>query len=303
MKHWSWVCGGLIVFVGLILLVVTYWEWFATEPCSMESRSTTARNVGILFFGLLAIGFGIWRGVVADCQAKASQDQAKTSQRSLLNERYQKGAEMLGSEVLAVRLGGIYTLQRLDDDEPEQYHVQIMQQFCAFVRHPTKDDSYKPGPEILHVANVVSPNMTLVREDVQSAMRAICTRQYDKIELEKKAPFYLILTNADLPRANLCNANLTGADLLNANLTNANLLDAVLTSTRLALAKLTGANMTNSILKNAVLDGADMTKVKGLTQEQLDQARADPDDPPKLGGLCDAETGAALEWRGKPYRE
>ena len=87
----------------------------------MESRSTTARNVGILFFGLIAIWFGIWRGVVADRQAKASQHQAETARSGLLNERYQKGAEMLGSPVLAVRLGGIYALQHLAEDEPEQY--------------------------------------------------------------------------------------------------------------------------------------------------------------------------------------
>ena len=47
---------------------------------------------------------------------------------------------MLGSEVLSVRLGGIYALQRLAEEEPKQYHVQIMRLFCAFVRNPTKDE-------------------------------------------------------------------------------------------------------------------------------------------------------------------
>ena len=52
----------------------------------------------------------------------------------MLNERYQQGAEMLGSDVLAVRLGGIYALQRLAGEHPQQSHIQIMQAFCAFIR-------------------------------------------------------------------------------------------------------------------------------------------------------------------------
>ena len=38
----------------------------------------------------------------------------------------------------------------------------------------------------------------------------------------------------------------------------------------------------------------------GLTQDQLDMARADPDHPPKLDGVKDAITGEQLIWRGKP---
>ena len=56
----------------------------------------------------------------------------------------------------------------------------------------------------------------------------------------------------------------------------------------------------NTELSNTNLTNADLVAGIGLAQDQLDQACADPDNPPKLGGLCDAETGAPLEWRGKP---
>ena len=207
MKQWSWlrwVCVGLIV-IGLVSLVVVYWEWFATEPCGMESRSTTARNMGILFFGLIAIGFGIWRGVVASRQSK-------TSQRGLLNERYQKGAEMLGSKVLSVRLGGIYALQRLAADEPEQYHVQIMRLLSAFVRNPVKD----PEDEATPSGGIQKLNIKdyLLREDIQAALTVICTRSAGDIELEKKANYRLNLIQANLTGANLSQAKgLTQAQL------------------------------------------------------------------------------------------
>ena len=139
-SRWDWIVRNkfltcVVVFaVGLlvfgVVMVCRHWGWIVTE-----SGSTILRNLGLVIGGLIAIGFGIWRGVVADRQAKASQDQAKTSQRGLLNERYQKGAEMLGSEVLAVRLGGIYALQHLAEEEPELYHVPIMRLFCAFMRN------------------------------------------------------------------------------------------------------------------------------------------------------------------------
>ena len=275
-----WVCGGLIV-IGLISLVVIYWEWFSTEPCGMESRSTTARNVGILFFGLFAIGFAIWRGIVANRQAKASQQQAETSQRGLLNERYQKGAEMLGSDVLSVRLGGIYALQRLSRNDQDQHDIQIMRLFCAFVRHPTEDKTL---------------NQERVREDVEVTLKAIITCRGSSLDR-------LSLINAKLPKANLVGANLANVDLFNAKLSNANLADANLTKADLASgdltnAKLPKADLTGADLNRVILTGTVLSEAKGLTQGQLALAVADSDNPPKLDDARDAQTNNPLRWEG-----
>ena len=318
-SRWDWIVRNkfltcVIVFaVGLlvfgVVMVCRHWGWIVTE-----SGSTIIRNLGLVIGGLIAIGLAYWRSIVADRQAKASQQQAETSQRGLLNERYQKGAEMLGSEVLSVRMGGIYALQRLAEDEPEQYHVQIMRLFCAFVRHPTKEKEGNAGPD----GTERKPNR--IREDVQAALTAIRNRRYGSyggiaIALEKKEHFRLSLTSANLTDADLIAADLTGADLadadlnranlISANLTDANLTDANLTDANLADAYLTAAILTGAILTDANLTGANLTgadfsEAKGLTQKQLDQACADPGNPPQLGGLCDAETGARLEWRGQP---
>ena len=86
---------------------------------------------------------------------------------------------------------------------------------------------------------------------------------------------------ADLTTVNLSNAFLTGANLTKADL-----------SADLSGAILVGANLTDAFLSNA----------KGLTQGQLDQACTDPDNPPNLGSLRDAETGVPLEWHDKPCR-
>lgn len=274
-SRWHWVCAGLVVVAGVFSLVVIYWDWFATEPCGMESRSTTARNVGILFFGLIAIMFGIWRGFVADRQSRASQDQAETARRVMLNERFQRGAEMLGSPVLAVRLGGIYTLERLAEDEPEVYHVRIVRMLCTFARNPI-------------VTGVFC-------EDIHEAVRVIGNRSASDIELEARARFATMLTGVNLAVASLSGANLSGVILNGVNLTGASV----------ALANLTGAHLENANLKDTILEdtnlsGANLSGVVNLTQDQLDKACADPAYPPNLDNANDVGSGDPLVWNERP---
>ena len=98
-----WIAGIVLVLVTSLSLAWCYWEELRGDQ---ESLSATVRNVGVVIGGVIAILFAVWRSIVA-------ARQATTAQLGLLNERYQKGAEMLGSKVLAVRLGGIYALDRL----------------------------------------------------------------------------------------------------------------------------------------------------------------------------------------------
>ena len=133
------------VVVGLgVWISFASWEWLQdtsnrlSSDDTTESNSTTLRNVGLLIGGGLALVFALWRSLVAGHQAETSRRQTEVTQQGFLNERYQKGAEMLGDELLSVRLGGIYALRSLAEEYPNQYHVPIMRLLCAFVRHPTQ---------------------------------------------------------------------------------------------------------------------------------------------------------------------
>ena len=328
-----WILALLVLLVvcGVVLSLVfcdwpeTFWDWFTNG----ESGSSTIRNLGLVLAGIIALPLAIWRGVVADRQASAAQRQAETAleqaniaQRSLLNERYQQGAEMLGNNVLSVRLGGIYGLRRLAQEHPEEYHVQIMELLCAFVCHPTKDgrlDCDLEGDEDQ------DEQMRKIRKDVEDAMRTIGSRSVSGIALEQSKNFTLYLHSADvanlevqdaiLSGAKLTKANLSGAILPRANLSGArlrwaNLSRAQLRKADLSNGKLWGADLSKAILRDANLSGADLCgvtvkssrykrPVEGLTQSQLETACADPHDPPTLDGVLDAETGEPLVWRGK----
>ena len=290
----------------------TFRDWLLSD----ESGSTTIRNLGLVLAGLIALPLAIWRGLVAQRQADAAQ-------QSLRNERYQKGAEMLGHDALSVRLGGIYALQRLSNEHPEEYHVQIMRLLCAFARHPTSDEK--------HVQEVTSKfGLSQIREDVQAITSIIGKRGSEEVNLERMEDFnpnleHAYMSFAELSEANFENAQLGHADLLAAtlmkgNLSNVvgievNLEDASLSQSTLSNARISWANLANADLTRAdlslalllganllgsCLSGANLSRVSGLTQEQLNQARADPNNPPRLDGALDAETGQPLVWRGGP---
>ena len=112
------------------------------------------------------------------------------------------------------------------------------------------------------------------------------------------------LVGANLSGASLYQAVLNGADLRSATLNRASLIDADLPGCQLANADLTGANLTNADLSAVDFVGAgDLPPARGLTQNQLDLAVSDPERPPKVDGVLDAETGALLVWRGGVGRE
>ncbi len=114
----------------------------------------------------------------------------------------------------------------------------------------------------------------------------------------------------DLSGANLVAANLGTASLYEANLEGADLRSAVLGMTSFVQANLVGAHFANADLTEAVFINADISganfvgngelpPASGLTQQQLNLACADEDNPPRVDGLNDAITNKPLKWRGR----
>lgn len=320
-------CVTLVAF-ALLIAIVVIWVVSSAGLCAI-------RDYGLLIAAVVAFPIAVWRSRVAERQAdaahrqvEAAHRQADTAQRSLLNERYQKGAEMLGSRVLAVRLGGIYALQRLATEHPEEYHVQIMRLFCAFVRLPTPE-----GTDAVGLGGHQAGEATRAgaaggnvrpRQDVEAVMEAIATRSKVGIGLERDAEFRLDLRGAQLGGLVLMNfkdvdlswANVSFADLSRLNLrphtdmswvhaVSVDLSDACLVDANLSVTRFWGADLSGTLLQGANLSGAAFSDIGEdtpcrITQAQLDSARADPNRLPHLSGVVDAETGLPLVWRGKP---
>ena len=225
---------------------------------------------------------------------------------------------MLGSSVLSVRLGGIYALQRLSEEHPEQYHIQVMELFCAFVRFPTADNLMEFSSRMIEQQDGQSQTL---RPDVQDAMRILGSRGQEGIFVESREKDFKLylrdanlsnlqtadanlsrawLTNANLSKSILIRVDLSNARLHRANLSKSKLQNANLSRARLAGANLEDANLTGASFNRSMRAGGKRRPAKGLTQSQLDEARSDPDSPPDLEGVLDAATGEQLVWRGKP---
>ena len=161
----------LIVLAAVLVLSIRFWDsWSGKE----ESVGMAIRNLVLVIAAIAALPLAIWRSKVAELQADTAQRQHETAQRGLLNERYQKGAEMLGSDLLAVRLGGIYALARVASEHPGDYHTQIMRLLCAFLRHPPTVEREDRDPEEAQ------------EEDSWRIVEVIVGRNAAQIEIEKE---------------------------------------------------------------------------------------------------------------------
>lgn len=173
--------------------------------------------------------------------ADVALQRASLDDQAFLHDRYQRAARMLGDDVQAVRIGGVYLLDRLAREHPTEYHIEVMRLFSSFVRH---QDNMPVAPP--------APGDNRLRADVQAVVHAIGTR--DTGQLDCEADFMVDLEKSDLQ----------GADLRAANLLRVNLKGA-----RLERADVTGARFDKANLTDTVV--ADLgAKVIGLEQEQLD---------------------------------
>lgn len=162
-------------------------------------------------------------------------------------DRYASAIEQLGSEKLAIRLGGLYALERLAFDSSRDRST-IAEVFAAFIR------SYEP----------VTNGVVNSKIDVIAAL-TIVTRN----KLSGASPVHVDLTGADLagldlrdvelPGADFSGANLAGADLRGAVLSKADLRGTILTRARLTGADFEGADMSRADLENVDAAGSDFT--------------------------------------------
>lgn len=274
--------------------------------------------------GLVVAGMWVWRNAISSRQATAALDQAKVANAQAETAREQakvalktqistdltQAFEQLGSDKMAVRIGAIYTLEKVMRDVQDtdfNLYWSIIETLSGFAREQSKK-----FPTVQTLADMTSDKKAKTREPVASNLDITCvltvigrrrTHDEDKrIDLTGlfaprfSAPDEVLdfsrcdlsrtvfegaalnrcrfagstLTNADLSGATLLGANLSEARLESANLSGSELLDADLNRARLIRADLSGA-----WLERANLSRADLGSALDLTQAQIDTAHGD----------------------------
>jgi len=215
---------------------------------------------GIVSVLLVAVGLFYTNEANRNQQAVAVAQQ-KLAERGQVTERFSKAIDQLGQEDadrLAIRLGGVYALERLMRDSPED-EPNIIAVLCAFVRihASTPAGADRPMP-------ASSP------ADVQASVTVLARRPYPTAP----ANSVLDLTGSRLsmPAAALPGATLAGASLLHANLAGSNMRGSDLSSADLSAANLRRADLSQVNLSDAYLTHADLTQAN-LRDANLRRAR------------------------------
>ena len=204
--------------------------------------------------GLLVGLYLTWRRIVATEETvRVAQETVRVAQEGQITERFTKAIAQLGDKEMAIRLGGIYALERIAKDS-EKDHRPIMEVLTAYVREKaTKQGKYaeeaakKPTTDIQAILTVIGRRKTVKAERVDD---------------------FLDLRNTHLAGAKLIDANLSEVILSEANLSGARLQGVILQEVILIWANLQGVD-----LQGVDLQGVDLSGSKNLTAEQVRSAR------------------------------
>ena len=287
---WCWAGSLSAVLVGAVGLRF-HREWVTGG----ESGSTTIRNIGLSLAALIAFPLAIWRSRVAERQAD-------TAQQALLGDRYEKAADMLGSDRLATRLGGIYALQTFATEHPYRYHVQVMRLLCAYVQDPVRYGVHNPERLAVDVRTSVNIQPYPIPEDIAATIEILRLRNDAQLEVERGAQLRLDLHGAILRGARLDNTELRGALFWDADLSSApeevinvtRLDGADLTRANLVRADLSNANLAGAVLKNAELARANLKGAKLQTADLTGASLAAAD----ISGAVFGDRGCRLDRNG-----
>lgn len=276
------VIGFLVILIAILYYVVhpvLYIErWNEQDEIRNKIIIETLKTIGLFTgagLGVISIYFGYKRAVAlensaiaANKTAEANLQNARTAEDKQITERFSKAIEQLASEKIEVRLGGIYTLERIAKDSEKDYWT-IMEVLTAFIRenapltqkNPKKNqktfvDEYlnnKNEKGVLQRFGLDILEIPRLRLDIQETLTVIARRN-----AENDRGKQINLSNVNIAYANLKKANLKGVNLRGSNLTDVDLTDADLTDADLTDAKLANANLRNADLRKAQLVFAEL---------------------------------------------
>jgi uncharacterized protein YjbI with pentapeptide repeats len=248
------------------------------------------------FPAIIPLGAGIGGAIVAGAALRQAatarrRHEAQTSAdlRRRVTESFSKATEQLGSDNIAVRLGGIYTLESISRESADD-HWTVIETLTAFVRERTQrteaERTTKPLDQRLaeraHTlwekagrpegrsdefwARAIEENKLgdPPATDIAAVLTVIKRRSEDRRELEGTLDFnqavlrQAVLHQAHLEGANLIGADLEGAVLLHTNLKRTSLMNAHLEGATLSWSDLDGANLSGAHLEGAFLHGAQL---------------------------------------------
>jgi len=250
------VAAGTLAFLGVVVFLFLVWGPIsaflgASAASGSGAADASPSNLEIIYKlsliigGITAFALAAWRGWCHDRQTR-------TTMQGHITDRFIKASELLGSDQMASRLGGIFMLWRTGKDSPNVDDKRaVLDMLCAFIREPTPDASCDCGKveDGTEAKGTAKGERETLRNDVRSALALLAPQEQKTLPVPPGYRFDL--TGAELPKAELSGAKLDGAQLSHVDFRGAGLARASLNA-----AALDNANLCEAKLPDADLVGA-----------------------------------------------
>lgn len=225
---------------------------------------------------VLTLISGIIVAIVLISQFNQTNKQIEIQEKGKSADRFRDGIELLGSPNDAIVIGGIYLLDNLAHEYPDEYAVQVFEIFCGYLRTDSKLN-WKEHRQIYSDSSIID-SLILSQYIFPNKYQTII----DKV-FKDSTQFFLNSIGKnykiDLRGACFVNADLSKVNFIGANLESSNMCWSSLDSSNLESANLRFAELIESNLSNAILVCADMSgaKLQGayLSRTQMQGVRLD----------------------------
>ena len=286
LNHWKKWAGGIcfLILVAAFILsddlakLAGYGAELPKDKSEISPGARFFRDFVVFVVAAIGIVLAIRRAIDLNRQAKAAEDQSKTStmqfeqaEKRMLNERYATAAELMAKEVagkpaIAARVSGINVMGELANAEPETFLRQTVSTMVAYIKDNVRVTANPPLPE----AGKFPITRSILGEDVKAAflaiqsLYAICGREVPPQLFP--SPDYLNFSHCDFSHLDL------SKEQIHVNLGVFKWEISDLSGVNLQEASLDGANLTGAILHGADLSGGVSLHDVTLTHAQLQGA-------------------------------
>jgi uncharacterized protein YjbI with pentapeptide repeats len=269
-------------------------------------RETNIKLLGTIaqMFGGIAVligGYIAWQNLKAvQRNIEIAESNTQMALQSQITERFSKAVEHFGDligENIAVRLGGIYSLERIAIDSERDYWT-IIEILTTYVRHNTQwtDENEKRivpvesseaavdflpaqliGAMQCKVAYRANSNESEIAPDIEAILKVLGRRNTKRDKLNQKLDLRKCnIATCELRNMNFMNTNfhlshLDFAEMNDSNLQCTDFTDSWLRCTNFARSDLRGANLSGSKLRGANFLDCNLENAK-LSYAALDGA-------------------------------
>ena len=217
------VAAALAVLTGGLLWLFLAWSGRPDAPVRIDAVKT-AFGVGAGAGGVFALWLATRRQRTLELQLAETTRVAGVTERDLeerrVTELYTKAVEQIGDDKAPVRLGGLYALERLGQDNPKQRQT-IVNVLCAYLRMPFA------GLETGIRGGRGGPPEAPPDYDESELQVRLAAQELLKTHLGHDEPGYWPGMSIDLQRAVLVDFRLSGCTIAAADFSRARFLGAV----------------------------------------------------------------------------